>query len=319
MSDSAAERLRAALSAAPGDHPLAGLARGSLLGLAERHADLKAVADELAGAVRTELDLHLDGAGVTNHETAASDFGRFVTRTAIAVKEFAKATTGRRQFQTRLQVVGPTAGSVRVLLRSPEARDATEGIPGTQVETVESVALRKLVALMLQAETAEDDEGTPLEASMHGLRGETRRAVRLVGQAVVDGQWRLSGQLRTRGQQATPVRLSEAGAQRLVAAARLTEAEVGVEELPGIVDGWIWSEATMIFQPATGRRFRAAVGEELQSAVSMLGGDPRPEVTARFTVVTTFPPGEERSARRSYSLDAIEAIPEEPTLEVSEN
>lgn len=52
------------------------------------------------------------------------------------------------------------------------------------------------------------------------------------------------------------VTLSEGGAQRLVHAAAITDAEVASERIEGTVDGWIWSEATLLFQPITGRRFR---------------------------------------------------------------
>jgi hypothetical protein len=55
--------------------------------------------------LRAELDLHLDGAGVHDHETTALPFGRFVARTATAVKEIAKTISGTGRLGTRLQAL----------------------------------------------------------------------------------------------------------------------------------------------------------------------------------------------------------------------
>src|SRR5687768_9097322 len=43
---------------------------------------------------QTELDLHLTGANVKGHATRADMFGRFVRRSAEAVKELAKDISG---------------------------------------------------------------------------------------------------------------------------------------------------------------------------------------------------------------------------------
>ena len=299
------DRFRDALLAAQGGDFFQRLSVESLMAVAATDPELQRIAEEIASSPRAELDLHIAGAGVSGHETAAVAFGRFVTRTATAVKELAKAASGKARLPSRLQVVAPAPGSVRVVFRAPAAQQATGGLQ-LDVETVEAVALRRLTALLLQAEQTVPD--SPLRAAVHGLRGDARRALRLLGQSVVEAHWNLEGVLRQRGHEATALRLSEGGAQRLVSAATDTEAEVTNERIRGTVDGWIWSEETLLFLPERGGRIRADVQESLQDEIAALVHEPDQPVLATFTVVTVYPTGDARSARRSYSLNSVERM-----------
>ena len=54
---------------------------------------------------RAELDLHLEGPMVRAHETAAYDYGRFVSSLADAVKELVKDALGLERHNRELQIV----------------------------------------------------------------------------------------------------------------------------------------------------------------------------------------------------------------------
>jgi hypothetical protein len=127
----------------------------------------------------------------------------------------------------------------------------------------------------------------------------------------------VAGELRRRGHQGASVELSESGAQRLVAATRATDNDVAQQSAEGIVDGWVWSDAVMTFEPTEGRRFKVSVDEPLQAAVAELNTDPRPTVVAVLSVVTVHPHGDAQTARRSYSLVSISPQVAQLTLDES--
>lgn len=290
--------LRRALSEPVTDDLWGRLSQGSIRAFAERDPEMKRIADELLASSRAELDLHLEGAGVSGHETRAAHLGRLLSRTATAVKELAKQSGGINRLGERLVAVGPAAGSVRVVLRAPATHQTTGGtFPASDSESLESTAMRHLTALILQAE----DENAPLVSSMQALRGEARVAVRRVAQTVVDGRWRVEGELRTKGRETVALRLSEAGAQRMVAAAKLTDVEAVVEEWEGLVDGWTWSTGVIRFAPVGRASFDASVPLESQDDIAHASADRR-HMIATFNVIVTYPTGDQGSARRSYAL-----------------
>jgi hypothetical protein len=302
--------LRAALEASRGDDLASVLSRQSIIAYASTTAAGRAVINEVL-STSSELDLHLEGAGVREHETAAVTFGRFVTRAATAVKEIAKDLSGRKAYASKLQVLAPSMGSVRVILKTPEPRASGHEFPDTETDQLDDQALRRLVALLLQADADEDspEDQQTLDAAMHGLRAETRNAVRLMSQSVIDAHWEVDGEFRPRRGTPTAVSITPRAAARLVTAAKVERSEIATEVVEGRVDGWIWSEQVLAFEPVEGRRIRAVVPADLQARVAELGGaKSRPLCSARFTVVTTYAPGQTASRHRSFALEAIEAV-----------
>ncbi len=303
--DASMAALREAWLTSTGDARLDRWKRQSLeMAVNEQPASAMTLA-QLKAEGRTELDLHLRGASVVGHETPALGFGRFIARTSLAVKEVAKSVAGIRRLAAQLQILAPAPGSVRVVFRSPQRQEAQSALPGTGTDSLEAIALRRLVALMLQAERT-DVENSPIEATLYGLSGDARRSVRSLARSVADAHWSLTGELRRGDGSLTPIQVTPAGAMRLADAAAVKYAEVEHNHvLRGVVDGWVWSEATMTFIPEEGRRFRASVAEQMHAAVAHANDDPRPRVRAVFTVVRTFPPGEFSSVQLSYELTSI--------------
>lgn len=307
--------LRDAWAAASGDSRIDDRLRRSLHASAAKRPDLAPVLRELTGEdVRTELDLHLEGAGVKGHETNALRFGRFVTRFARTVKDFAKDLGGLAKLPTDLQILAPAPGSVRVVLRSPAPHRDSANLPHTAVTSLESLAMRQVVSLVLKAETDDDGIGSALTAAVYDLKGPTRHSLDLLARSVIDGNWDVVGELREPSRGVTPVRLSQRGAVRLADAARQTElVEDRDVAIVGTVDSWAWSTATMGFEPEGAPAFFASVPEHLDRKVASLLED-RPRTRGTFLVLTSYPQGDESSPRRSYSLVAIEELPETAEL-----
>lgn len=316
MTNDPRELLKQAWAANSGDSPLQSMTRMGLQMSAGIRPDLAPTLTALETGYRAELDLHLGGVGVRGHETSAEAFGRFVTRTALAVKELVKSRTQRQSYASRLQVVGPAAGSVRVVFRSPG--DGVEGqagarIGGTEAETVEAEALDSIVALMTRAENR-SGEPDLLDPSLYRMQGGARNAVRLLAESILEGSWTVRGELRRADGRRTTVVVSEYGARRLALAAGVTADVVDKDQVSiGSVDGWVWSEQLMTFSPEAGRQFRATVEPNLHRLVAHYV-ETRERVRATFTRITTYPPGDEQSARHSYELTDIQGLEDDPTL-----
>ncbi|WJJ10378.1 hypothetical protein P9990_17555 [Prescottella equi] len=310
------ELLARAWKASSGDSLSDQLSRMSLSMSAQQRPDLVPTLRALQASHQTELDLHLDGISVQGHSTAAESFGRFITRTAIAVKEIAKSRLDRLQYPANLQILAPTPGSVRVVFRSPAPPEETEEgfTPADEVDSIEGQALSIVAELVALARDAGPNDAE-LETSLRRLHGGARNAVRLMAQAVVDGQWEISGELRRGSGRRTSVAISSATAERLArAASELTGQVEPGKAIDGKVDGWLWSEGQMTFLPAIGRSFKAAVPGHLQSNVLRFL-ESKQGVTGVFTVTTTFPPGDDRAATRKYELTGISEVETAPTLD----
>lgn len=304
--------LREAWNATSGDSLLSQLSRMSLATSAESRPDLVPALRALQSGRRTELDLHLSGEGVVGHETGAEWFGKFISRTAIAVKEVVKSSTKRVQYSANLQVLAPAPGSVRVVFRSPmpvvKKKNAAID-PMSEADTVEGDALNTVVKVIALAEAAGPDDGA-LDDSLQRLQGGARNALRLMAQAVVEGQWSVAGELRRGDGRRSDVTLTGAGAQRLVSVASATNADVTYGHVViGVVDGWTWSEAKMTFIPEEGDSFKAAVPEAIQAKVARLL-DNQNQARAVFKVVTSYPPGDEGYTRHTYELTSIDDAPD---------
>lgn len=253
---------------------------------------------------QTELDLHLTGANVLDHTTRADWLGIFMNRTAQAVKELAKGISGRERHTPGLLVEGPGPGSVRVIFRSPPNPARIQPVPGIEVETLDGKALHQFASLFL---LAEDDQDL-LEGSVRQLPGAARRALRQVGESVIESSWRIEGNLAARGREIQPIVISPDGAARLVRAVGEQAAQTEPKTIPGAVDGWTWSKSVMDFQPNSGRAFRAVVPPDLQETVAAINGQPDHDAVGRFMVTTQYPSGDFNYQRKTYVLKEIHAV-----------
>lgn len=280
--------------------------RQSLMALASQNPELTEIMARLSGAGRTQLDLHVEDPRSSEHEAIALTLGQFVTRLAKSVKEITKSNLGRDRWRDDLRVLAPAPGSVRVIFLEPPNRPTVGGLayPG-HVPTPEAQAMRQLVALL---NLAERDE-TPLEAAVYRMRGGARRAVRLMSETVSGSSWHLSGSLQVAGKEPVQIALSAAGAVRLAKAARETERESVEATMFGTVDGWTWSTSAMRFLPeGGGRAFDVAVPQESEDAVAHHNAE-RVRVQVRLSGVKVYPTGDTGTARTSFWLERIEAVP----------
>lgn len=172
---------------------------------------------------------------------------------AETVKEFVKSDFGLGRWSNRLQIGSLAPGSVQVVLRAPRGPTGTSNEPtmaGTDAPSVESRALEHVVALMLMAQRAEDRvEDVPLDAALQDLRGGARTALSRMSRGIAEAGWSITGQLVSSAHGTTPMQFSAGAAGRLARATSVTDAEVTTEPLRARVDGWTWSEATMVFEP----------------------------------------------------------------------
>lgn len=255
---------------------------------------------------RVELEVHLDGVTVRDHETGAYDFGRFVMRTADSVKELVKAARGYKHHSRNLVVAGGVAqGSVRVTFREPDWADSTALITEAP-ETVEGQALVFLAGVFGAAnEAADEPDADALRGHLVTLDARARHSVARVAEALLDGGWVLSGTIR-RGSEEAPVELGPHAAHVLSLVSREGYEEERTEPIAGTLDGWVWSASEMTLITDDRGTIHVSVPMELQARVGELHAEAQTRVTTRMRVLTRLASGTRDTVRTTYSLASIE-------------
>lgn len=257
------------------------------------------------GDGRVELDIHLEGASTTGSETSAYDFGRFVMRSADAVKEIVKSSRGIRHHSRSLMVVGgPAPGSVRVVLREPD-KSAPDSLFPEHLETAEGQALVYLAGVFAAAEeAAAQTQPTLLEPHIGPLAVGARRGLALLSETILEGGWTINGSIRRAAEEA-PIRLSLAGASRLSYVARQRSEASRIETITGTLDGWSWSRGELVLISENNEMRRIAVPVPLQEEVAALVAHPGTRVSARVNVYESLAAGTSVAVTRTYSLAAV--------------
>lgn len=255
---------------------------------------------------RVELEVHLDGVTVRDHQTGAYDFGRFVMRTADSVKELVKASRGFKHHSRNLLVVGgPSEGSVYVTFREPDWSDHTALIPEAP-ETAEGQALVYMAGVFSAASgSANEPDADGLRSHLVSLDGRARHSVARVAEAMLDGGWALTGTIR-RGQEEAPVELGPHAAHVLSMIAREGYEEERTEPVAGTLDGWVWSASEMTLITDDRGTIRVSVPMDLQIVVGELHAEPQTRVTTRLRVLTRLASGTRDTVRTAYALASIE-------------
>ena len=310
MTDSPEELFRRAWAGATSPAMGSRLEQMALESLAFEDERLALELRRLNPSPQAVMDLVLTGAGVSAHETSARYLGRLMTGLSSATKEVGKSLAGLQRLPERLIVAAPTPGSVRLQFRAPEVR-RTQDVMTEDTESIESLAMRQVVALVIQAESG----GEQLPASMSQLKGAARQSVKAVASTVLKGDWDLSGRLDSPTQGVVEFALSRQGASRLMEAAGQVAAEVSESTLAGVVDGWTWSTATMRFLPNDGAPISVVVPPEHQASTATYNADHGRIVRVKLQVVTTYPAGDVVSARRAYSLLGLTPTDEHLTFD----
>jgi len=258
-----------------------------------------------AQSTRIELDLHLDGPGVRNHETDAHLLGQFLTHVAEAVNELVKDTFGLKRHFRNLQIVGSAhQGSVQVRFREPESGvEEQDSLVDVNSVSPEAQALVNFVQILGAADRAAQRPVDSLLDAHLRLDPGARRALGQVADVVLKAGWNANGYLIRPDDNPVPVSLTLAGANRLSRAAQDSTEHVTTVSMLGHVDGWTWSTAEMRFIADDGEAIRAAVLLGQQHAVAHLGAEPDARAEAKFQVLERHGPKGQIVRRQHVLLD----------------
>lgn len=255
---------------------------------------------------RVEMEIHLDGLSVREHQTGAYHFGRFVMRAADSIKELVKSARGLRHHPRDLLVVGgPAPGSVAVTFAEPDRSDRT-ALFADAPETAEGQALVFMAGVFSAAEdSVEMADADGLRSHLAPLGAPARRSVARVAESLMDGGWILTGSIR-RGREEVPVQLGPYGARILRDTSREVFEEERVEAVAGTLDGWTWSTSELTLISDDRGTIRVSVPMPLQERVAELNAARDTRVSTRLSIYRRVASGTNDSMRTTYSLSAIE-------------
>jgi len=315
LTDEALDQFRDAWHAAEGDDFGSRLERQSLEALAAENEALRPVLFELVNRAQSELDLHLDGKTVHEHEANAESFAQLVRGIADATKEVAKHMLGRERRISTLRILAPSPGSVRVVLKAATPEEAAgRTAQNTRTPSVDSVSLDKVAVLLARAQhegaKADDDVLSGLAAD---LPQKAHAGLKRAAKAINAQDWDIAGELRSqRGFQ--PVHVDPIGAKALLRVLDEHQESSTTTSLPGAIDGTRRSIGTLWFTPDGRAAIEAAVPspELMEQAVHHDAAGQR--VRASFDVVTIVGKGANPRRRQVYTLRHLEPLPDDPTL-----
>ena len=269
------------------------------------------VFERVAGPDQAEVDLHLSGPGVKGHATNAHYFSQFVSGISEAVKETAKSRVGKGRYSEDLLIEGLGPGSVRVVLRAPSPpapNDGGEPIDGVSASTVDSEALRSIVAILTHASS--EDEESPLVAELLDLPAKARRGLKRATKTTNEAGWDIKGSIRQRNIGSENVVLTPEGAFRLRQGLDAQVESRTEETVVGNIDGFRRSLSTLYFEPEGSTRIiqAAVLDSEIAATITDLFSEPDLMVEVVFEVVETFLPGDRTHPLRSRSVQSIRRV-----------
>ncbi|WP_419817397.1 hypothetical protein [Glaciibacter flavus] len=315
LTDQALDEFRDAWHAAEGDDFASRLQRQSLEALVSENDALRPVLFELVNRAQSELDLHLDGETVHQHEANAESFAQLVRGVADATKEVAKHMLGHQRRTSTLRILAPSPGSVRVVLKAatpeePSGRTAQN----TRTPSVDSTSLDTVAVLLSRAQKegakVTDDVLSGLTAD---LPQKAHAGLRRAAKAIDAQGWEIAGELRSQhGFQ--PVHVGPDGAKALLRVLDERQESSTRANLSGVIDGTRRSIGALWFTPDGAAAIEAAVPspELMEQAVQHDAANQR--VRAEFDVVTIVGKGANPRRRQVHTLRSIEPLPDAQTL-----
>jgi hypothetical protein len=226
---------------------------GSLHGLIRSSRDRQVLREETAPR-QVELDLHLTGDGVQHHATSASHLGVFVQRMSDATKAVAKQLSGAKRYRDGLLVEGVAPGSVRLILRAPDAAPpppSARALSIADTETADSRALRRVATVLTLASSDEParDDSDPLAAAVAGLTPQARTSLRAVVTEMLKAGWEIDGTVRQWRQPEDSLRVTTRAAQSLRTTLGMKIAEPRRVPVLGTLDGFRRSTGVAYIKP----------------------------------------------------------------------
>lgn len=285
--------LRDAYAYSTGNPSADALRRQSLVAMARQDPALTETIAALEADDRTRMDLHLNGALESRHETSARLLGQFLVRLNEAVKAIARSTSGLPRLLGDLSIVAPAPGSVRIVLLEDAFRASTPERQHSRDAWADGI--QRLAQTFGQAQN--DDEA--LGGALLELDLVAREAVRLLAQTMEEAEWSVEGALVGRDGHTTSLALSALGVSRLRRVATMRDGQVTTRTLIGVVNSWDWPTASMKLKPSGGgRRLKAYVPGALRTRVASLNTTPDRQVEVQFQeVLTVSATGHARVAR----------------------
>lgn len=290
--------------AARGDDFASRMTRRSLEASARQDPTLEPVLFELQNEFQAQLNLHIDGETVVDHETDAERYADFVKGIADAVKALTKMSLGRDRMRSGLLIAAPTPGSIRVVMRAAPPAENDGAIQQARSETVDSNSLRVIANLLARAGSENDGDQTVLTGLVSQLPAKARTGIKRSAYAVVHARWSLHGELRRPAAPSIPIQVSNDEARVLLDVLDAKDVVEETIELSGRVDGQRRSVGAMWFVTDTGESFEAAVSDAstLDMVAEMAASDVRAQAT--FDVVTRVSRAGQATSK-SYALVRI--------------
>ncbi|MCI0158283.1 hypothetical protein KNO15_16395 [Leifsonia shinshuensis] len=298
--------LRRAWHASSGNDFASRLARSSLEASASQVPELEQALFELKNGFQAELDVHLSGEGVIDHETDAYSFAEFVRGIADAVKEVSKQAMGRQRLRSPLHIVAPAPGSVHLVLRVPPPREEDGSIVEARTESQHSLSLGIVAAVLARAGTSGNEESFSLLGGMtNQLPTKAHAGLRRAAKAISRTNWDVEGELKRPQSDALRLELGRPGALALLDALDAKTNEEDVATLRGRVDGQRRSVGAMWFLPDNAGPIEAAIVDpDLIDPIAHFSAEETPTV-ATFKVVRWIPAGTNARTRQTYVLTEI--------------
>ncbi len=289
--------------------------RRSLEAFAFGHPELTPIVFELTNRAQSELELHLNGETVHQHEANAESFAQLVRGIADATKEVAKHIIGHKRRASTLRILAPTPGSVRVVLKAATPQEAAgRTAQNTRTPSVDSTSLDTVAVLLsrAQGEGAKPDDDV-LSGLAANLPQKAHAGLRRAAKAIDAQDWDIDGELRsTHGFQ--HVHVGPLGARALLRVLDEHQESSTSTTLSGAIDGTRRSIGALWFAPDGQVAIEAAVPSPdlMEQAVQHDAANQR--VRAEFDVLTIVGKGANPRRRQVYTLRSIEPLPDAPTL-----
>ncbi|WP_402842783.1 hypothetical protein [Microbacterium sp. GXS0129] len=270
---------------------------------------------ELTNRAQSELELHLNGETVHQHEANAESFAQLVRGIADATKEVAKHIIGHKRRASTLRILAPTPGSVRVVLKAATPQEAAgRTAQNTRTPSVDSTSLDTVAVLLsrAQGEGAKPDDDV-LSGLAANLPQKAHAGLRRAAKAIDAQDWDIDGELRsTHGFQ--HVHVGPLGARALLRVLDEHQESSTSTTLSGAIDGTRRSIGALWFAPDGQVAIEAAVPSPdlMEQAVQHDAANQR--VRAEFDVLTIVGKGANPRRRQVYTLRSIEPLPDAPTL-----
>lgn len=271
---------------------------------------------------QVELDLHLVGAGIHNHEAKAGEFSKLIGHIAGATKRIAKDIQDKVHASADdILIQGVQPGSVRVVLRAPDAkRDASTRVDESNGQespltddstmTVESQALWEIGHVFTAASENDevDDEFDSGLIKSSQARDELKKAVDILKK----NNWEIKGTASRRGVKPATIQLTARGANKLSEMLKASNPVTVSKRVDGQITGHrAWDDHAVFIQPDHGRRLVLHTSDlSLLRTAAELAADGENKVTVTYEETTYRDESGSKTKGVGRELKSIRLAPE---------